>query len=97
MQSVTGLVVVGETLPPLDGEEDPMHSARYLRVDHSLLGGVWMRDKAQTMDNEPFVSDSFGTKLGDTVYSTFVLQEAARLVDSTEAGRAGKWKNALTM
>lgn len=97
VQSVTGLIVVGETLPPLHGEEDPMHSARYLRADHSLLGGVWMRDKAVALDDEPLVVDSLGTKLGDTVYSTFVLQEAARLVNSTEVGKAGKWKNALTM
>lgn len=97
VQSVTGLIEVGETLPPLDGEEDSMHSARYLRADHSLLGGVWMRDRAITLDDEPFVRDAYGTKLGDTVYSTFVLQEAARLVDSTETGKTGKWKNALTI
>ncbi|KAJ3568828.1 hypothetical protein NP233_g5455 [Leucocoprinus birnbaumii] len=99
VQSVTGLIEVGETLPPLDSSEnDPMHSARYLRADHSLLGGVWMRDKAVSLDGEDsFVRDVYGTKLGDTVYSTFVLQEAARLVDSTTAGKTGKWKNALTI
>ncbi|KAF9450143.1 spermidine synthase [Macrolepiota fuliginosa MF-IS2] len=97
VQSVTGLIVVGETLPPLHGEEDPMHSARYLRADHSLLGGTWMRDRAVALDDEPFVVDAFGTKLGDTVYSTFVLQEAARLVNSTEAGKTGKWNNALAI
>lgn len=61
-----------------------------------------MRDKAMPLDDssEPLLVDSYGTKLGDTVYSTFVLQEAARLVNSTEAGKTGKtghWQNALAM
>jgi hypothetical protein len=98
VESVTGLIVVGDILPQLEGrKEDPLDSVRYLRASHSLLGGVWTRGKARTMDKESFVRDSFGTQLGDTVYSAFVLQEAARLVDSTEAGRKGKWKNVLTM
>ncbi|KXN89518.1 Spermidine synthase [Leucoagaricus sp. SymC.cos] len=97
VQSVTGLVVVGDTLPSPHGDDDSMHSARYLRVDHSLLGGVWMRDRAITLEHEPFVVDSYGAKLGDTVYSTFVLQEAARLVDSTKVGKTENWKSALTI
>ena len=97
VQSVTGLIEVGETLPSPRGEEDSMHSVRYLRVDHSLLGGVWIKDRAVALDNEPLVEDSYGGKLGDTVYSTFALQEVARLVDSTKTGKTGEWKNALTM
>ena len=97
VQSVTGLIEVGETLPSPRGEEDSMRSVRYLRADHSLLGGVWTKDRAVALDNEPLIEDSYGAKLGDTVYSTFALQEAARLVDSTETGRTGEWKNALTM
>lgn len=56
-----------------------------------------MRDRAIAFDDDMLVRDAFGGKLGDTVYSTFVLQEAARLVNSTEAGKTGQWKNALTM
>jgi len=97
VQSVTGLIEVGETLPLPRGEEDSMRSVRYLRADHSLLGGVWTKDRAVALDNEPLIEDSYGAKLGDTVYSTFALQEAARLVDSTETGRTGERKNALTM
>ncbi|XP_006456672.1 hypothetical protein AGABI2DRAFT_188516 [Agaricus bisporus var. bisporus H97] len=98
VESVTGLIVVGDILPHLEAEnEDPLSSARYLRASHSLLGGVWTRDKARAIDNKSFLRDSFGTKLGDTVYSTFVLQEAVRLVNSTETGRKGAWKNALTI
>lgn len=98
VESVTGLIVVGDILPHLEAQnEDPLSSARYLRASHSLLGGVWTRDKARAIDNKSFLRDSFGTKLGDTVYSTFVLQEAVRLVNSTETGRKGAWKNALTM
>lgn len=99
VESVTGLIVVGDILPPLEGrkEEGSLDSVRYLRASHSLLGGVWTRDKAQTTDQESVVRDSFGARLGDSVYSAFALQEAARLVDSTETGRRGTWKNALTM
>lgn len=58
----TGLVVVGEHV-----EEE----FRFLRVDHSLLGGRWFGDKVA-----PDARDG----LGDSIYSTFVLQEAVRLV-----------------
>jgi hypothetical protein len=70
---------------------------RYLRASHSLLGGVWIGDRVATKNNAPPVVDSKGTPLGDSVYATFVLQEAARLVDSTKIGKVGKWENALIM
>ncbi|KAF8076632.1 spermidine synthase [Lyophyllum atratum] len=98
VQSTTGLIVVGEALPPrgYNGEDDQeMHSVRYLRASHSILGGVWMGSKVNLLDDEPPVRDSLGTPLGDSIYSTFVLQEAARLVNSTERGSAGLWENAL--
>lgn len=99
VQSVTGLITVAEWLPlPSQIENDQeMHSVRYLRASHSLLGGVWTRSKVQTLDGALPVSDSFGTPLGDSIYSTFVLQEAARLVNSTEVGKSGKWSNVLIM
>lgn len=100
VQSTTGLIVVGEALPPPEymGEDDQeMHSVRYLRASHSILGGVWTGGKVNVLDDEQPVFDSFGTRLGDSIYSTFVLQEAARLVNSTERGKAGLWENALIM
>ncbi|KAF8165481.1 spermidine synthase [Crassisporium funariophilum] len=99
-QSITGLITVGEWLPPRDhnGENDnELHSARYLRASHSILGGVWTHDKVQVLDDEQPITDSFGTPLGDSIYATFVLQEAVRLVNSTKAGETGNWNNALVI
>ncbi|KAF5387657.1 hypothetical protein D9615_000594 [Tricholomella constricta] len=98
VQSTTGLIVVGEALPPPDYNGQPdqnMHSVRYLRASHSILGGVWTQSKVHVLDDEPPITDSFGTRLGDSIYSTFVLQEAVRLVNSTQRGKAGLWENAL--
>ena len=97
VQSTTGLIVVGEALPAFDGAQQLMPPLRYLRASHSLLGGVWVGDRIQTMDGEPPINDSFGVALGDSVYGAFVLQEAARLVNSTERGQAGLLENALVM
>jgi hypothetical protein len=98
VQSTTGLVVVGEALPPAaDQSITAVQSMRYLRTSHSLLGGVWIGDKVATQNDAPPVVDSEGTPLGDSIYATFVLQEAARLVDSTKIGKDGKWENALIM
>ena len=95
VQSTTGLVVVGEALPPTTGEGiTAIQSMRYLRASHSLLGGVWIGDQVPITDD---VVDSQGTPLGDSIYAAFVLQEAARLVDSTDMGKDGKWENALIM
>jgi hypothetical protein len=100
VQSKTGLIIVGEALPPPSyaGEDDnEMHSLRYLRASHSILGGVWMGAKVAAIDNTPFLTDSYGTSLGDSIYSAFVLQEAVRLVNSTTKGKNGVWENALVM
>ncbi|EAU86927.2 spermine/spermidine synthase [Coprinopsis cinerea okayama7 len=97
VQSVTGLISVVDWLPPPEGENnDPaaMHSARYLRASHSILGGVWTHEKVMVTDqSERPVEDSFGTPLGDSIYATFVLQEAVRMINSTAKG--GKLDNAL--
>lgn len=98
-QSITGLITVGQALPPPDyrGENvQEFHSARYLRASHSILGGVWTHENVRVLDNESPISDSFGVLLGDSIYSAFVLQEAARLVNSTTAGKEGEL-NALIM
>ncbi|PFH52610.1 hypothetical protein AMATHDRAFT_139709 [Amanita thiersii Skay4041] len=88
VQSNTGLISVAEILPRTTQPEDPsensdVQSVRYLRASHSILGGVWMNDKIHVIDDEPPVTDSSGTPLGDSIYATFVLQEAVRLVNST--------------
>ncbi|KAL5483122.1 hypothetical protein ACEPAI_8351 [Sanghuangporus weigelae] len=70
--SVTGRIIVADDLN---------HGFRFLRADHSLLGGVWIAEKyLAKMDNKvDFTRDKDGTKLGESIYSAFVLQEAARL------------------
>lgn len=100
VESVTGLISVAEWLPPdqQGGPEDElMHSARYLRASHSILGGVWTHDKVAVLPGEEPVKDTFGTFLGDSIYSAFTLQEAVRLVNSTAKGKKGRWQNALVM
>jgi len=93
-QSVTGLITVAEWLPPAHKEgDDVMHSARYLRASHSLLGGVWIQEKVETIGNAEPVRDSRNTPLGDSIYATFVLQEAALLVNNAK----GVWNNGLVM
>ncbi|CAE6417924.1 unnamed protein product [Rhizoctonia solani] len=61
--SATGVVVVAENL---------VDKFRYLRCDHSLLGGMWIAGS-----RSPLNSDG----LGDSIYTAFVLQEAIRLVE----------------
>lgn len=100
VQSKTGLIVVGEALPPtghLPGADPDMHSLRYLRASHSILGGVWMYGNVATLDGYSPTTDSYGTPLGDSIYSTFVLQETIRMVNSTEKGKTDTWDNALIM
>ena len=93
VQSVTGLIIVAEALP--QKEDKDIHSVRYLRASHSILGGVWMYDKIHVLDNQLPVTDSYGTYLGDSIYAAFTLQEAVRLVNST--GKADKMKEGLIM
>ena len=94
VQSTTGLIVVGEALPlAVDNDITPIQSMRYLRASHSLLGGVWIGNKAATKNHSPPVSNSEGTLLGDSVYAAFVLQEAVRLVNNTDS----EAKNILIM
>jgi hypothetical protein len=62
-ESVTGTIIVGEYI-----EKQIPSPLRYLRVDHSLLGGRWMGEKGH------------GLPGGESIYSAFVQQEAVRLV-----------------
>ena len=102
VQSTTGLISVGQSLSPLEYKpgsthDQEIHSARFLRASHSILGGVWIGKKIVTIGDEPALLDSFGTPLGDSIYSTFVLQEAVRLINSTERGRSDSLENGLIM
>ncbi|KAH7930722.1 S-adenosyl-L-methionine-dependent methyltransferase [Leucogyrophana mollusca] len=96
-QSTTGVIVVGELLPPPVENSTALHSIRFLRASHSILGGVWTDNKIVTIDNVQPLTDEQGTPLGDSIYSAFVLQEAARLVNSTPQGKTGTWENALVI
>ncbi|KAF8551473.1 S-adenosyl-L-methionine-dependent methyltransferase [Imleria badia] len=95
--SVTGVVVVGELLPPNAEVVDPTttHYIRYLRASHSLLGGVWIGPHVPSLHGAPSRTDQAGTPLGDSIYSTFVLQDAARLIMNNLQGDGGEGENAL--
>lgn len=94
-QSVTGLITVAEVLPFKTGTDTDIHSVRYLRASHSILGGVWLYDKVYMLDGQQPEMDSLGTPLGDSIYAAFVLQEAVRLVNSTR--KTDKLKQGLIM
>ncbi|KAG9100515.1 hypothetical protein FRC06_004062 [Ceratobasidium sp. 370] len=61
--STTGTVVIAENL---------VDNFRFMRCDHSLLGGVWTPGSRGRM---------YSNGLGDSIYTTFVVQEAVRLVN----------------
>ncbi|KAI9467085.1 hypothetical protein BJY52DRAFT_1236380 [Lactarius psammicola] len=95
--SITGIIVVGETLPSdtwvPDTPESYPSSLRYLRASHSILGGVWIGDKVSQRASGAPLLDTEGTPLGDSIYSAFVLQEAVRLIDTSDrAIRIGQEK-----
>lgn len=97
-ESITGIIVVGELLDTLkDTVPDALHSLRYLRASHSLLGGVWTGEAVVTMGNVPPRTDELGTHLGDSIYSAFVLQEAVRLINGTSECSGGHCEKALVI
>ncbi|KAG8697062.1 hypothetical protein FRC08_006761 [Ceratobasidium sp. 394] len=61
--STTGTVVIAENL---------VDNFRFMRCDHSLLGGVWTPGSRGRI---------YSNGLGDSIYTTFVVQEAVRLVN----------------
>lgn len=95
--SLTGQLVVGENrMTNVPGGDGGLGMAfRYMRVDHSLIGGTWLAVPGSRMDDTtPPVFDETGIELGDPIYSTFVLQEAVRL---TERADGKQPENALIM
>ncbi|KAI1796216.1 S-adenosyl-L-methionine-dependent methyltransferase [Ganoderma leucocontextum] len=89
--TLSGVVVVGESLESPDVSTGIEHM-RYLRAGHSLLGGVWVGPKVTAMDPELVLKDQAGNELGDSVYTAFILQEAALLAKKADNARP---KNAL--
>lgn len=81
-QSTTGIIVVGET----SGGSEPHSQMRYLRASHSLLGGAWIKERAISMDSSLSTYDAAGNRLGDSIYTAFIIQEAVRQIDSTSRG-----------
>ncbi|GAA5977940.1 hypothetical protein JCM11641_004339 [Rhodosporidiobolus odoratus] len=85
-KSTTGWIVVGEqTVPPLTPEQGGMDMTfRYLRADHSLLGGLWVgpsRNEMQARKGPAVeVSEKDVIQRAESIYSTFILQELVRLV-----------------
>ncbi|GAB1523264.1 hypothetical protein RhiTH_006395 [Rhizoctonia solani] len=65
--STTGVVVVAENL---------IDKFRYLRCDHSLLGGMWIAGSRSPLNTHG---------LGDSIYTAFVLQEAIRIVERPDS------------
>jgi hypothetical protein len=101
LPSITGVVVVGEILPsdtwvPGTPEKHPT-SMRYLRASHSILGGVWIGDKVWTRANGAPMLDAAGTPIGDSIYTAFALQEAVRLIDTTNRAVQSGQEKALVM
>lgn len=75
---------------------------RYLRADHSLLGGRWIVDGAGAVVESVLGEEMKGLMkgqeegVGESIFSAFVLQEAVRLVNRGAIDSA-KEENALIM
>ena len=100
VESLTGLVVVGESLPVADYKpgvrEEYPSEMRYLRSAHSLLGGTWVGSKVARAPGTADV-DAFGAPLGDSIYNAFLVQEAIRLIDTKDRDITPGEENALVM
>ncbi|CAH7669562.1 hypothetical protein PPACK8108_LOCUS4195 [Phakopsora pachyrhizi] len=91
--SLTGLILVGELQPAGEGSE-----LRFLRCDHSLLGGIWIgparRAVRARLAKDHLSSLTSGEELeiqatreAESIYSTFNLQEAIRLSIRSQEGK----------
>jgi hypothetical protein len=97
-ESSTGLITVSENL--INGEW-----SRLLRCDHSLLGGLWIGPARRAIAKDSGVAriesvemDAKAIERAESVYATFLIQEAVRLVDrSPEAGGGSQKQAALVM
>ncbi|GAA6002921.1 hypothetical protein JCM10207_001898 [Rhodosporidiobolus poonsookiae] len=82
-KSLTGWITVGEQLVQMPGSELKMEF-KYLRADHSLLGGLWTGPNRYELQKKVAageeVSEIEVVRTAETIYSTFILQELVRLV-----------------
>ncbi|KAL8283388.1 hypothetical protein RQP46_005798 [Phenoliferia psychrophenolica] len=85
-KSLTGWIVVGET-------ENKGHSFRYLRADHSLLGGLWVGPARKEVVEKMLemkvgmwekVDENAVVGTAESIYSTFIMQEIARFAGVPE-------------
>ncbi|GAA5890679.1 hypothetical protein JCM8208_004959 [Rhodotorula glutinis] len=93
-KSVTGWITVGEYEMALPGSSaggaggrGPDTTIRYLRADHSLLGGLWVGPswdelrRVRRQDGRGGEPDEEEVvRRAESIYSTFILQELVRLV-----------------
>ncbi|KAL7342588.1 S-adenosyl-L-methionine-dependent methyltransferase, partial [Rhodotorula toruloides] len=85
--STTGWITVGEhVMPSPDGSTERDLTLRYLRADHSLLGGLWVGPSRDMLKMQYGVEPSSEetVRRAESIYSTFILQEAVRLVKPPE-------------
>lgn len=83
-KSVTGWISVGEHDMPGLGSDDDHLTMRYLRADHSLLGGLWVGRSRRELERRKAARQEATEKdvvrNAEAIYSTFLLQELVRLV-----------------
>ncbi|GAA6032581.1 hypothetical protein JCM8097_004826 [Rhodosporidiobolus ruineniae] len=82
-KSLTGWIVVGEQSTPA-GPGGKEMVFRYLRADHSLLGGLWVGPARKEIQKRKWPGEEVDEKevvqRAESIYSTFILQELVRLV-----------------
>ncbi|GAA5928483.1 hypothetical protein JCM1841_003671 [Sporobolomyces salmonicolor] len=84
-KSTTGWVVVGEqSVPGPNGAEG--YRFRFLRADHSLLGGLWTGVSELELKKKRLgrVTEEEIVQRAESIYSTFILQEIIRLVKAPD-------------
>lgn len=85
-QSTTGQIIVGEDLN---------QGFRYMRADHSLLGGLWVGPAKESLKQQLKISeidDDLVINNSESIYTTFLLQEATRLVKRPDVNQSLKPK-----
>lgn len=79
---MTGWISVGEYDVP--GPDNNHLTMRYLRADHSLLGGLWVgrsrTELARGKNARQRMTEKEVVRSAESVYGTFILQEIVRLV-----------------
>ncbi|GAA5885891.1 hypothetical protein JCM5296_000178 [Sporobolomyces johnsonii] len=84
-KSTTGWIVVGEqSVPGPKGIEG--YRFRFLRADHSLLGGLWTGVSEFELKKKRLgrVTEEEIVQRAESIYSTFILQEIIRLVKAPD-------------